>query len=32
MVVKEMIERRAGGRLRLTGYGRVVLRAMLPDL
>ena len=32
MVVKEMIERHAGGRLRLTGYGRVVLRAMLPDL
>ena len=32
MVVKELIERHVGGRLRLTGYGRVVLRAMLPDL
>ena len=32
MVVKELIERHAGDRLRLTGYGRVVQRAMLPDL
>ena len=32
MVVKEFIERHVGGRLRLTGYGRVVLRAMVPDL
>jgi hypothetical protein len=29
MVMKELIERHVGGRLRLTGYGRVVLRAML---
>ena len=33
MVTKELIERQAGGgRLRLTGYGRVVVRAMMPDL
>ena len=32
MVVKDLIERDAGGHLALTDRGRVVLRAMLPDL
>jgi hypothetical protein len=32
VVVKGLIERDAGGHLALTDRGRVVLRAMLPDL
>jgi predicted transcriptional regulator len=32
MVVKGLIERDAGGHLSLTGRGRAILRAMLPDL
>ena len=32
MVARELIERHVGGRLRSTGYGRVVVRAMMPDL
>ena len=32
MIVKGMISRHGGGALTLTDRGRVVLRAMLPDL